>query len=181
LEFCSLPCNVSDIPIANEEISIFVKCHDRLFTNVTVVDEKYREHFIGGDRGLMKSWSWLQQVQDTSGLPIFDLRHHGWGMKNHWTVESPDGHHVADVKHVSSAHRSDRDMMISNGKKKRKRTCSFANPAKIPERDHYSGIFLKLNALLCCSSWSRTISPISVRWIGVLGRFELLLVWILPF
>jgi hypothetical protein len=116
LEFCSLPFKISDVPIANEEISIFVKCHDRLFSKVTVVDEKDHELFIGGGPGPMKSWSWRRQVKDTSGLPLFDLRHHGSAMKNLWTVESPDGHVMAELKHISSRRRSDLDMAVVNGK-----------------------------------------------------------------
>jgi hypothetical protein len=115
LELCSFPLKISNVPIANEEMSIFVKCHDRMFSNVTVVDEKDQELFIGGGSGPMKSWSWRRQVKDTSGLPIFDLRHHGWAMKNLWTVESPNGQHVANLKRVSSGHRSDLDMVIANG------------------------------------------------------------------
>jgi hypothetical protein len=118
LEFCSLPVMISNVPAANEETSIYVKCHDRLFSNVTVVDDKDRELFIGSGPGPMKSWSWRRQVKGTSGQPIFDLRHHGWAMKNLWTVESPDGHHIADLKHVSSKGRSDLDMVIANGKGK---------------------------------------------------------------
>jgi hypothetical protein len=118
LEFCSLPFKISDVPIANEETSILVKCHDRLFSNVTVVDDKGQELFIGGGPGPMKSWSWRRQVKDTSGLPIFDLRHHGSAMKNLWTVESPDGHQMAELKHVSSSRRSDLDMVVANGKGK---------------------------------------------------------------
>jgi hypothetical protein len=118
LEFCSLPFKISDVPIANEETSFFVKCHDRLFSNVTVVDEKGQELFIGGGPGPMKSWSWRRQVKDTSGVPIFDLRHHGSGMKNLWTVESPDGQRLAELKHVSSGRRSDLDMVVANGKYK---------------------------------------------------------------
>jgi hypothetical protein len=116
LEFCSLPVKFSDIPIANEEISIFVKCHDRVFSNVTVVDEKGGELFIGGGPGPMKSWSWRRQVKDTSGVPLFDLRHHGQAMKNLWTVEGPDGHRIAELKHISGKHRSDLDMVVANGK-----------------------------------------------------------------
>ena len=116
LEICSLPLTFSNVPIANEEISIFVKCHDRLFSNVTVVDEKGEGLFIGGGPGPMKSWSWRRHVKDTSGEPIFDLRHHGAAMKNLWTVESPEGHHIADLKQVSSKRRSDLDMVIANGK-----------------------------------------------------------------
>jgi hypothetical protein len=118
LEFCSLPLKFSDIPISSQEISIFVRCHDRLFSKVTVVDEKDQELFVGGGPGPMKSWSWRRQVKDTSGVPIFDLRHHGSGMKNLWTVESPDGHRMAELKHVSSARRSDIDMVVTNGKDK---------------------------------------------------------------
>ncbi|KAF2124615.1 hypothetical protein P153DRAFT_349675 [Dothidotthia symphoricarpi CBS 119687] len=118
LEFCSLPFKISSVPIANEEISIFVKCHDRLFVNVTVVDEKDRELFVGGGPGLMKSWSWRRQVKDTSGVPIFDLRHHGSAMKNLWTVESPDGHLIANLKHISAGRRSDLDMVVANEKGK---------------------------------------------------------------
>jgi hypothetical protein len=116
LEFCSLPLRFSDVPITNEETTIFVKCHDRLFSNVTVVDVKDRELFVGGGPGPMKSWSWRRQVKDNSGEPIFDLRHHGWAMKNLWTVESPEGHHLADLKHVSGKGRSDLDMVVANGK-----------------------------------------------------------------
>jgi hypothetical protein len=116
LEPCSLPFKISDVPITNEEISIFVKCHDRMFSKVTVVDDKDRELFIGGGPGPMKSWSWRRQVKDTSGVPIFDLRHHGAGMKNLWTVENPDGHLMAELKHVSGGRRSDVDMVAVNGK-----------------------------------------------------------------
>jgi hypothetical protein len=116
LESCSLPIKFSDIPIANEEISIFVKCHDRLFSNVTVVDEKGGELFIGGGPGPMKSWSWRRQVKDTLGVPVFDLRHHGSAMKNLWTVEGSDGHRIAELKHVSGKRRWDLDMVVANGK-----------------------------------------------------------------
>jgi hypothetical protein len=115
LESCSLPFKISDIPIASEEISLFVKCHDRMFSKVTVVDDKDRELFVGGGPGPMKSWSWRRQVKDTSGVPIFDLRHHRAGMKNLWTVENSDGHLVADLKHVSGGRRSDLDMVVANG------------------------------------------------------------------
>jgi len=118
LEFCSLPFQISDAPIANEETSIYVRCHDRLFSNVTVVDEKGQELFVGGGPGPMKSWSWRRQVKDTSGVPIFDLRHHGSAMKNLWTVESPDGQRIAELKHVSSGRRSDLDMVVPTGKDK---------------------------------------------------------------
>jgi hypothetical protein len=88
-----------------------------MFSNVTVVDDKDQELFIGGGPGPMKSWSWRRQVKNKSGEPIFDLRHHGWAMKNLWTVESPEGHHLADLKHVSSGKgRSDLDMVVANGK-----------------------------------------------------------------
>jgi hypothetical protein len=116
LEVCSLPIKISDVPIPNEETSIFIKCHDRLFSKVTVIDENGQELFIGGGPGPMKSWSWRRQVKDTSGLLIFDLRHHGSAMKNLWTVEGPDGVHMAELKHVSSRRRSDLDMVIANGK-----------------------------------------------------------------
>lgn len=117
-EFCSLPLKFSDVPIANGEIRIFVRCHDRAFSKVTVVDEKGEELFIGGGPGLMKSWSWRRQVKDTSGEPIFELRHLGGAMKNLWTVKSPEGHHMAELKHVnfSGKHRSDLDMIIASGK-----------------------------------------------------------------
>jgi hypothetical protein len=115
LEVCSLPVKFSDIPLANEEISIFVKCHDRMFSHVTVVDEKGGELFVGGGPGPMKSWSWRRQVKDTSGVPVFDLRHHGQAMKNLWTVEGPGGQHIAELKHVSGEHRSDLDMVVANG------------------------------------------------------------------
>jgi hypothetical protein len=118
LEFCSLPLNFSDVPIANKETSIFVKCHDRMFINVTVLDEQDQELFIGGGPGPTKSWSWRRQVKDTSGVPIFDLRHHGMGMKNLWTVESPDGYCMAELKHVSAKNRSDLDMVFANAKGK---------------------------------------------------------------
>jgi hypothetical protein len=80
------------------------------------VDEKDQELFIGGGPGPMKSWSWRRQVKDTSGSPIFDLRHHGSAMKNLWTVESPSGLHMAELKHVSSKRRSDLDMVVVNSK-----------------------------------------------------------------
>jgi hypothetical protein len=112
LEYCPLPFKISDVPIASEEISLFVKCHNRMFSKVTVVDGKDRELFIGGGSGPMKSWSWRRQVKDTSGVPIFDLRHHGAGMKNLWTVENPDGHLMAELKHVSDGRRSDLDMAV---------------------------------------------------------------------
>jgi hypothetical protein len=64
----------------------------------------------------MKSWSWRRQVKDTAGVPLFDLRHHGWAMKNLWTVESPDGQHMADLKHASGKGYSNLDMVISNGR-----------------------------------------------------------------
>jgi hypothetical protein len=118
LEFCSLPLKFSDVPITNKEITIFVKCHDRMFTDVTVLDEQGQELFLGGGPGPSKSWSWRRQVKDTSGVPIFDLRHHGMGMKNLWTVESPDGYRMAELKHASSKHRSDLDMVVANGKGK---------------------------------------------------------------
>jgi hypothetical protein len=115
LEFCSLPLRFSNVPITNEETTIFVKCHDRMFSNVTVVDDKDQELFIGGGPGPMRSWSWRRQVKNKSGEPIFDLRHHGWAMKNLWTVESPEGHHLADLKHISSGKgRSDLDMIVAN-------------------------------------------------------------------
>jgi hypothetical protein len=116
LESCSLPCKISDVPITNEESVIYIKCHDRLFSKVTVVDDKGHELFTGGGPGPMKSWSWRRQMKDTSGVPIFDLRHHGSAMKNLWTAESPDGHRLAELKHISSSRRSDLDMVIPTGK-----------------------------------------------------------------
>ncbi|KAH6226866.1 hypothetical protein HBI15_088950 [Parastagonospora nodorum] len=112
LESCSLPFHFSDVPIAQEETSIFIKCHDQMFSKVTVVDDRGQELFVGGGEGLMKSWSWRRQIKDTAGLPLFDLRHHGWAMKNLWTVESPDGGQMAELRHVSDARRSDLDMFL---------------------------------------------------------------------
>jgi hypothetical protein len=118
LEYCSLPFKISDVHIRNEEIRIFVKCYGRLFSKVTVVDDEDRELFIGGGSGPMKSWSWRRQVKDTLSVSIFDLRHHGSGMRNLWTVERPDGHRIAELKHVSGhdGRRSDLDMAVVNGK-----------------------------------------------------------------
>jgi hypothetical protein len=113
---CSLPFNLSSVPASPDETTIFIKCHDRMFSNVTVVDSDDRELFIGGGPGPMKSWSWRRQVKDTSGVPLFDLRHHGWAMKNLWTVESPDGQHMADLKHVSGKGHADLDMVFPNGR-----------------------------------------------------------------
>ncbi|KAH6872383.1 hypothetical protein BKA58DRAFT_410499 [Alternaria rosae] len=98
LEFCSLPFEISDAPITNERTRIYVRCHDRLFSNVTL--------------------SWRRQVKDTSGVPVFDPRHHGSAMKNFWTVESPDGQRTAELKHVSSGRRSDLGRVVPTGKDK---------------------------------------------------------------
>jgi hypothetical protein len=64
------------------------------------------EFFTGSGARPMESWSWLCQVTDTSGMPIFDLCHHGWVMKNLWTVERLGGEHVADSKKVKGTRRS---------------------------------------------------------------------------
>lgn len=60
----------------------------------------------------MKSWSWRRQIKDTTGQPLFDLRHHGWAMKNLWTVERPGGGQVAELRHINPARRSDLDMVV---------------------------------------------------------------------
>jgi hypothetical protein len=149
-----------------------------MFSKVTVVDDEDRELFIGGGPGPMESWSWRRQVKDTSGVAILDLRHHGAAMKNLWTVEDPDGHLMADLKHVSGGRRSDLDMVVASGKGEEDDIV-----LQIRQKDQ-SGIttqvFLKTPALLNCTFRSRTTSPISVKLIGVPGRFESLVVWILP-
>jgi hypothetical protein len=113
---CPLPFRISKIPITEDETTLFLKCHDRMFSHVTVVSPQGHELFTGSGPGPIKSWSWRRQVTDTFGIPIFDLRHHGWAMKNLWTVESPGGEHVVDLKNVNAKRRSDLDMVFGDGK-----------------------------------------------------------------
>ncbi|KAH7411756.1 hypothetical protein DE146DRAFT_627793 [Phaeosphaeria sp. MPI-PUGE-AT-0046c] len=119
LEYCSLPVKISDVPIVNDEISIFVKCHDRMFSKVTVLDDNHQELFTGTGPGASKSWSWRRQVTDASGAPVFTLRHHGWAMKNLWTIEGTEGHQIAELKHVNHGppgQKSNFDMVVANPK-----------------------------------------------------------------
>jgi hypothetical protein len=105
---------MSKIPITEDEATLLLKCHDRMFSHITVVSPQGHELFTGSGPGPMKSWSWRRQVTDTSGVPIFNLRHHGWAMKNLWTVERPGGGHVADLKNVNAKRRSDLDMVFKD-------------------------------------------------------------------
>jgi hypothetical protein len=115
LETLSFPVTISDGPHGKGETSITVRCHDRLFESVTVLDEAGQKLFTVESPG-MRSWSWRRTVKDASGSPIFDLRHFGYGMKNKWAVETPSGREICSLKHVThmNKERSALDMVVRN-------------------------------------------------------------------
>lgn len=101
--------------LVDEETTITVECHDRVFQSVTVLDEAGQTIYTAEGKG-MGSWSWRRTVKDASGRPLFDLRHFGYGMKNKWAVESPDGRKICSLQHVTymNKERSALDAVVRN-------------------------------------------------------------------
>lgn len=115
LEALSFPVAISDGLIVDEETTITVECHDRVFQSVTVLDEAGQTIYTAEGKG-MGSWSWRRTVKDASGRSLFDLRHFGYGMKNKWAVESPDGREICSLQHVTymNKERSALDAVVRN-------------------------------------------------------------------
>jgi hypothetical protein len=100
-------------------------------------------------------------VKDTSGLLIFDLRHHGSNIKNLWTIKGPDGVHMAELKHVSSKRRSDLDIVIANGKGEEDEV--LLQMRQNEESANRTRVLFRNSAFLSCSSRNLMIFPISVK------------------
>jgi len=117
LEAPSTPIAISDCSVSKEEVGFSVQCHDRVFKNVTVLDEDGQELFTAESRGV-GSWSWRRTVKSkTSGVPLFDLLHPGvLNIKNNWMVQTPDGREMCTLNHVSfmGKERSALDMVLRN-------------------------------------------------------------------
>jgi hypothetical protein len=103
LETQSSPIGITDGFIKNEETSIIMRCHDRLFSQVTVLDETGSTLFAVDSKGIIASLSWRRTVKDASGTPIFDLRRvsfYGFYIRTKWVVERPSGRELCSMKHV---------------------------------------------------------------------------------
>lgn len=109
--------NPSNPHTSTNEVELIMHCHDRLFERVSVLDlETGGTLFTVESKGLA-SMSWRRLVKDSMGTPLFELRHHGWAMKNKWSVTSPEGKEVCVLKHVKilSDDRSSLDLESEGG------------------------------------------------------------------
>lgn len=115
LEPLSSPLSIVSGYSLKEETCITVRCHDRVFKSVTVVDDAGRTLFTVESKGA-SSLSWRRTVLDSYGHHIFDLRHFGYAMKNKWAVESPEGEEICSLKHATylNKERSALDAIVKN-------------------------------------------------------------------
>lgn len=105
LEAPALPVALCDGFIRPDETHITVRCHDRTFKRVTVLDETDHILFTAESKGAT-SLSWRRTVLDASGRALFDLRHLGYTLKNKWTVETGEGETMCSLKHADLRARS---------------------------------------------------------------------------
>ncbi|KAF3014715.1 hypothetical protein E8E14_007345 [Neopestalotiopsis sp. 37M] len=78
-----------------------VHCHDRIFKQVTVVDNDGRALFRCEGQSYGSSWSWRRKVYDGTGQYLFDLRHNNIDIKNGWVVETPMKQKVCSLDFTS--------------------------------------------------------------------------------
>ena len=85
----------------NQEITFWVRCHDRHLQNITIVDNDGEKLFYVEGRGAYKSWTFRRPVKDPSGNPVFDLRRYGMDIKMRWFVDDASGIKIAELSHKS--------------------------------------------------------------------------------
>ncbi|ETS75976.1 hypothetical protein PFICI_12920 [Pestalotiopsis fici W106-1] len=89
LDSPSPPVNMLRGHVTAESTTFTIHCHDRIFKQVTAVDDSGRTVFRCEGQSYGSSWSWRRKVYDGTGQHLFDLRHNSIDIKNGWVVETP--------------------------------------------------------------------------------------------
>lgn len=97
----SPPVNMLRGHVTADATTLTVHCHDRIFKQVTFVDNDGRALFRCEGQSYGSSWSWRRKVYDGTGQYLFDLRHNNIDIKNGWVVETPMKQKVCSLDFTS--------------------------------------------------------------------------------
>ncbi|KAF3059435.1 hypothetical protein GL218_04641 [Daldinia childiae] len=95
------PVNILNSYVSQQQTTLNVYCHDRIFKKVTVTDSTGQPVFQVEGTSFGTSWSWRRKVLDSSNTHIFDFRHKSIDIKNGWIIENPNGDKLCSLVHKS--------------------------------------------------------------------------------
>ena len=90
-----------------QEMVLWVRCHDRHLQHTTIATNDGEKLFYVEGRGAYHSLSLRRPLKDALGRPVFDLRRYPADPKMRWCVEDPNGNKIAELGHrnfFTSAH-----------------------------------------------------------------------------
>lgn len=112
------PVCLTEGNMTEQEIVIWVRCHDRHLQHTTIAanDGEKLFHVEGG--GAYRSWTFRRPLKDALGRPVLDLRRYGMDPKMRWFVDDSNGNKIAELSHkkfFTSAHTAIDAKIFSSG------------------------------------------------------------------
>lgn len=101
-----------------QEMVLWVRCHDRHLQHTTIATNDGEKLFYVEGRGAYHSLSLRRPLKDALGRPVFDLRRYPADPKMRWCVEDPNGNKIAELGHkkfFTSAHTAINAKISSSG------------------------------------------------------------------